>query len=187
MKKLNNKLNNKSKGEQLFMLTLMFTVLLGVFCVTGCGGKKSCESPKCGSEDYVDGTAKGYSIPGCGGLFSSGKGCNTACWPQSCKIVTFSAGEKNEKTGEKEVSKEIACDARYYGDGCLGCGQSEKSCYGGYIKAKDETTDMTGFFWGSSDSGEKIIGCYNGCGGCVGTDGIGGYTMMELESLTEVD
>ena len=186
MKNLKKKLNSRSKSEQFFMLTLLFVTVLGIFCVTGCGGK-SCETPKCGSQAYLGGTARGGSIPGCGGCLSSGKGCNSACWPQSCKVVNISSDEKDEETDEESVAKITACDTRYYGDGCLGCGQSQKSCYGGCIKVENETDNMNGLFYGSSDSEEKYIGCANGCGGCVGSGGIGGEMINELENITGVN
>lgn len=176
------KLNEKSKVEQLFIVTLMFVALIGVFCITGCGGKKSCETPKCGSGEANE--AYGCSIPGCGGCLSSGSGCNTACWPQSCKYVSFSSSEEDESSGEEKDFKIKACDTRYYGDGCLGCGQSEKSCYYGCIT--DEKEDMKGFFYGSSDKEEKYIGCINGCGGCIGSYGAGSEMIEEIEYMTGV-
>lgn len=185
MKKLEEKINKRSKVEQLFILMLMFVFIIGVFCVTGCGGK-SCETPSCGSEDFGDGTAYGCSIPGLGGILSSGSGCDSACWPQSCKIVSFSGSENDENTNEEDVTKIAACDVRYYGNGCLGCGQQEKSCYSGYIKLKDSQTDLNGFFYGSTDNEEKIMGCYNGCGGCIGSGGMGKYLIEELEYTTGV-
>lgn len=188
-------MNQKSKGEQLFILILMFTALIGVFCLTGCGSKQSCEKPQCGSADFGSGTAVGCSIPGCGGCISSGKGCNAACWPQSCKIVHASEEEiqekideeTNAKTDEKIVTTITACDIRYYdGGGCFGCNQKEKNCYNGCISIKGGSNDMNGIFY-STDSGEKVMGCVNGCGGCIGSGGIGAEMMYELEDITGVD
>ena len=182
--------NEKTKAEQLFIVMLMFAALLGLFCAAGCGGGKSCETPKCGSEDFGNGTVRGCSIPGCGGCLTSGKGCNTSCWPQSCKLITASSSEKNEETGEKDAVKIFACDTRYYAqNGCLGCGQIEKNCYYGCIKNKDssdDSNDASGCFYGSYDSGEKMIGCANGCAGCIPSDGMGIYLVNELEDLTGV-
>ncbi len=178
------KMDNRPKGEQLFILFLMFAALLGAFGVMGCGGQ-SCETPKCGSEDaYIGGKASGCSIPGCGGCLSSGRGCNSSCWPQSCKFVKFT-GEDNED--DTVVQKISACDVQYYGDGCTGCGQSKKSCYTGCVKAEDSSEKMNGFFYGTSDSSEHFIGCTDGCGGCIGTGGILGNTMEEIEQITGVD
>lgn len=68
-----------------------------------------------------------------------------------------------------------------------GCGQSKKSCYTGCVKAEDSSEKMNGFFYGTSDSSEHFIGCTDGCGGCIGTGGILGNTMEEIEQITGVD
>ena len=172
------KLDEKSKCEQLFIVTLMFVALIGVFCVTGCGG--SCATPKCGSEDFNGGTARGCSIPGCGGCLTPERGCNTACWPQECIYVTTS-GETENESGTKEATKIFACDTRYYDGGCLGCGQSEKTCYSGYLAIEDDDSKAQGFFYGGTGKEEKFIGCANGCGGCVGSDYSVAYIIDELE------
>lgn len=184
MKRIKDRLNQKTRGEQLFFLILMVTALFGVLCITGCGGGQSCEKPSCGRENYDGFTVTGCSIPGCGGCLSSGKGCNTACWPQSIKIVSGSIEDDAEDVGES--LKVTGCDTRYYGNGCLGCGQTEKSCYNGCITGKADDTKLNGFFYGSSDSKERIIGCYNGCGGCFGTDSIGAEALWSLESIAGV-
>ncbi len=36
--------------------------------------------------------------------------------------MNISSDEKDEETDEESVAKITACDTRYYGDGCLGCG-----------------------------------------------------------------
>lgn len=178
-------LNKKAKGEQIFILCMFFVLSFGILCVTGCGGK-SCETPRCGKEDIGDGSVIGVSIPGCGGCITPNKGCNSACWPQSCKIVSLSASKAEESAGDELESTLIGCDVRYYGDGCLGCGQQEKSCYNGCIDAEGEK-GMKGFFYGSSDDDEKIIGCANGCGGCVGSEGLGAELIQEIEYWTGVN
>ena len=187
------KLNGKSKGEQLFVLMLMFVALVGMLCVTGCG-RKACETPQCGNEESGGVKVVGCSIPGIGGCLSSGKGCDTACWPQSHKISCLSGEGIDVK----------ACDTRYYGDGCLGCGQVQKSCYVGCgsinLKNKEENEEeyeegyeeeyeeeyyeginAKGIFWGSSDGKEYVIGCKNGCGGCFGT----GHELQSIMYDTE--
>lgn len=74
------KLDEKTKGEQIFILLLILAASAALLCAAGCGGGKSCEKPSCGSEEAPDGTgtARGCSIPGYGGCLSSGKGCNSA-------------------------------------------------------------------------------------------------------------
>ena len=181
------RMNKKTKAEQFFLLTMMFVALLGIFCVTGCGGN-SCETFDCGSEKIGTATAFGCSIPGCGGCLTSGRGCNTACWPQSCKCVTVTDVEEAELNGEYPP-KITGCDTRYYGDGCLGCAQSEKSCYYGVTVDEDESLNAMGCFYGSQGekSKEKMIGYYHGCIGCIKTDGEYISTLEWGESMTEVD
>lgn len=135
---------------------------IGAFCITGCGNKQSCETPKCGSEDFGAGTAIGCSIPGCGGCLTSGEGCNAACWPQACKIVHASAKEKDEETGEKAIAKITACDTRYYDGGgccggCFGCNQKEKNCYTGCIKIKNSSDNMSGFFYSTDLTKRRVM------------------------------
>lgn len=184
LKQLLQKLNKKAKSEQLFVLMIMFITLAGVFCVTGCSGNNSCETPKYGNEESSNLKAIGCSIPGCGGCLSSGSGCNSACWPQSCKIVRGTSNNSSSQTDNNEILKITACDTRYYGNN--GCGQEEKSCYSGCLKLEDSEININGFFYGTSNSEEKFIGCTNGCGGCIGSEGIGALTIDELESITGV-
>lgn len=155
-------------------------------CVTGCGGS-SCETVKCGSDELYGTNAVGISVPGCGGCLTSGKGCDSCLWAQSCKFVSVSGVEESESS-ESEVDFK-GCDIRYYDGGCLGCGQQEKSCYSGCIKveSENENESMNGFIYGSSDGSEKYIGCVNGCGGCVGSDGIGGMLIQEIEYMIGVE
>ncbi len=180
-------LNKKSKGEQLFLVMLLFTLLIGVFCIMGCGGKQSCELPQCGAEKMFDASALGCSIPGCGGCLTSGRGCNCVLWPQSCKLVGVSSGDADEDTDEKEIIRIFGCDIRYFGDGCLGCDQTEKSCYSGCMRLKDDSDNINGIFFGSSESDEILIGCANGCGGCIGSDGDGLGLIYDLEYATGVE
>lgn len=176
------KLDKKTKGEQLFFLLLMFALLMGALCVAGCGGQ-SCETPKFGSEEGEDFKAVGCSVPGCGGCISSGKGCNTVLWPQSCKISngTYSGGGTE---GEGCIT---SVDTRYYGDGCLGCGQMQKSCYVGFVNWDIEGTKVKGALYGTSDGEEHLAGCYNGCAGCVGTGNMFGKYIYELEKYEGID
>ncbi len=183
-------MNKKTKLEQFFILVIMCIGVFGIFALSGCGGGKSCETIKCGSEEYMGGTATGVSIPGCGGCLSSGKGCNSCLWPQSCKISCASwEGDENTNSNE-ESSKDKAsikgCDTRYYGDGCLGCGQREKTCYSGCINMTSGEDKVNGFFYGGTGREEKIIGCANGCGGCVADGNIGAEILDELEYVEEI-
>ncbi len=182
-------MNNKSKLEQFFILMIACVGLFGLFALAGCGGK-SCETIKCGSTEFMGGKASGISIPGCGGCLSSGKGCNSCLWPQSCKI---SCGSWNEEYTDEEGNTKTdtatikGCDTRYYGDGCLGCGQGEKTCYSGCININYEQQKLNGFFYGSSDEAEKFIGCSNGCGGCVADDNVGASTLGLMEDAEGIN
>lgn len=183
-------MNGKSKLEQLFVLIIFSISVLGVFLLSGCGGGKSCEKPKCGNEEFYGGETTGVSIPGCGGCLSSGKGCNSCLWAQSCKVSC--AKWENSYTDDSgkemtEVASVKGCDTRYFGDGCLGCAQQEKSSYLGYITYNEEGESLKGFFYGSSDSEEKFIGCNNGCGGCVADGGIGSEMLKEMETVEGIN
>lgn len=175
----------KSKGEKMFGVSLLGIALFGLMCLTGCGGN-ACETPKCGSEDYSDITVSGCSIPGPGGCLTFGHGCNLACWPQACKI---SKATEIDDNGDKKDNI-LMCDSVYYGGGCLGCDQSQKSCYTGCGKiVVDENVgnskNYSGCFLGKNEAGkynEKWIGC----GGCMDTDGEMGRHMHKIEELEEI-
>ena len=177
------KWNEKNKAEHLFILMLMFAIAFGTLCITGCGGN-SCETIKCGSGEVYGGKATGISIPGCGGCITSGRGCDSCLWAQSCKFVSLSdTGEENSEGSFN------GCDVRYYDGGCLGCGQQEKSCYAGCIKNSSDSASesMNGIIYGSSDGSENFIGCAGGCGGCVASDGVGAILIDEIEYVTGVE
>lgn len=176
------KLDSRTKGEQLFILLLMYVIFISGVCIAGCGGQ-SCESLKYGSEEGDGFKAAGCSIPGFGGCLSFEKGCNSACWPQSCKISngTYSGEGTNDKGCVTSL------DMRYYGDGCFGCGQSQKSCYVGLVNWNIENMEAKGIFYGSSDKTEHVAGCYNGCIGCMETADIFGQYMYQMERLEGID
>lgn len=184
MSKIKDKLNKKSKGEQLFILIISCMALFGLLCVSGCGGQ-SCETPQCGSRSEAGISAKGCSIPGLGGILSSGKGCNSPLWAQSCKT---SCGTVKDETSD-DGGCIWACDTRYYGGGCgcLGCGQSDKSCYSSCVNWTEGDTKAKGIFYGTSDSGEHVLGCYNGCAGCVGSDTEFLDVIRSLETMEGID
>lgn len=174
-------MNRRTKTEQFFILMLLCVGVFGIFALSGCGGGQSCETPKCSS----DGEVTGVSIPGCGGCLSSGKGCNSCgncLWAQSYKI---SCGNWEDEDEDISASV-IGCDARYYAGGCLGCGQDENSCYSGCVNAEGDDDEIHGFFYGSSNDEEKVIGCYNGCGGCTADGGIGGDLLYDMELRTGI-
>lgn len=188
------KLNEKSKIEQFFIIMLMFVALMAMFCLTGCGGCGGCETIKCKSQDKTF----GLSIPGCGGILTSGKGCNVPIWPQSIKCVSSKkqwGGNEDESDSDSDDNVTIhnlrACDVRYYGGGCfgcLGCDQDQKSCYQGCAKLKDDTENTKEIFIGTTNVSEQvdngkelIIGFSNGCVDIKYLDN-GGYEMINLRS-----
>ena len=189
LRRVTERMNKKSKKQQLFVLLMLCIGIFGVLCLTGCGGG-TCEKPKCNTEENTVGKVSGCSIPGCGGCLTPEKGCNTSCWAQSCKCISFSGneeqqGENVDRENDKSQGCIKACDIKYYGDGCLGCGQKEKSCYYGVGEYKNGEDEKKGFFYGNSDGG-NIIGCSGGCVSCIGT----GKTQLEslnwLEFVTGV-
>lgn len=182
-------MNNKSRREQFFILIIACIGVFGLFVLSGCGGN-SCETLRCGREEYRGGNTMGISIPGCGGCLSSGKGCDSCLWPQSCKISCaeweegYADSDNNLITNNANIK---GCDNRYYGGGCLGCGQVEKSCYLGCININIGDDKLHGFFYGTTDKDEKIMGCSNGCGGCVADGNIGSDILYEMESVEGID
>lgn len=137
-----------------------------------------------GSEEYGNGSISGCSIPGPGACITAGHGCNSACWPQSCKISKMSENEDNI----------TMLDSVYYGGGCFGCfgcEQSKKSCYTGCGKVEGNGNisgggTYSGCFYGKIDASkrsEKVFGCGNGCAGCVETEGEFGQYVHIIEEI----
>ena len=172
------KIDKRTKREQFFVLMLLCIGAFTFFCISGCSGQ-SCEKVSCEREKLDGGEIKGCSIPGCGGCFTSGKGCNSCLWPQSCKWISGKAvDEESETKGSVKIS---GCDIRYFGDGCLGCGQEEKSCYAGCMNSQSDGAEVNGFVYGSTDKGEYTIGEDNGESGCVNSYGQGLKMLQKLE------
>lgn len=208
IKKLEEKLNQKSRMEQIFLMGLICIGIFGLICLTGCGGEK-CETVQCSTESEENVDVGVYSIPGCGGCLTSGRGCDSCLWPQSCKYISVkgesggeatdnkestSASDETDTTNDETDASEAfptesgtlrGCDTRYYGNGCLGCGQEEKSCYFGYVNLKGNDEYQKGIFYGDSDKGERLIGCTNEGSGCVSTDDGGASIFDWIETLME--
>ena len=177
-------MEREPRMKQFFVLILLSVFCFGLLCISGCGGT-SCETIKCGSYEDGDSYAKGISVPGCGGCFTSGRGCDSCLWSQSNKITCASIKEGAGVTGNLEKIQLVGCDTRYYDGGCLGCGQREKSCYSGVYTTN---TENWGIFIGSTDSGEKYLGCTDGCGGCyAANDPVLGETLQVMEIIEEID
>ena len=175
------KWNEKTKGEQMFILCMLFMLALGLVCITGCGGS-SCEKPKCASEEDGGVSVKAVSVPGCGGCITSEKGCDSILWPQSCKLITYS-----NDAGEGEDGCFIGCDIRYFGDGRFGCGQREQSCYNGCACIEGENGVKGCFYGDTEDNDETIIGCAGNGGGCKDGNGISFDLIYYIESALGVE
>ncbi|MCM1266827.1 MAG: hypothetical protein NC302_02900 [Bacteroidales bacterium] len=181
--------NAKSKSEQVFLMMLLSVGCLCAVILTGCGGK-SCETIKCNSVNEDGLVITGISVPGCGGCLTSGEGCNSCLWAQSYKCVAGSESEEvEEEDGNTSTDRMrvIGCDARYYGGGCAGCEQKQKSSYVGCVNQKDSAGKTSGCFYGSSDKEEKLIGCRKGSGGCAGSDGLGRLGLDIMEEGTKIE
>ncbi len=175
-------MDKKPKREQFFLVLLMFAAVVTLFCLTGCGGA-ACETPDCGNVNAEGISGHGCSIPGCGGCLSSGSGCDSSCWAQSVKCVS---GSVEDDTDDFKV---CGCDIRYFGDGCLGCNQTEKYTYTGFMSGNIDNGSDSGCFCfsGSSEKKERYMGCVNGCFECNDSDYAGGEALSILEILTGVD
>ena len=165
-------MNRKKRVEQLFILTVMTMGCFGLLCVSGCGGD-GCECVKAGAEWDAETKVVGASIPGCGGLLSSGKGCDSPIWSQATKVMA----------GCSESGCVLGCDNQYFGEekGCLGCSKSAdmKSCYSG-ISITD--SDNWGIFIGGTDSKARALGCNGGKSGCEISENILEDDLKDLEN-----
>ena len=178
-------MDKKNKSEQLFLLIIIGVVLFGAIVLTGCGGK--CERIRCESEEHNGIEEKVVSIPGCGGLLGCEKGCGSTLWAQSIRYVYAEMDDTYDLNGETRGGKGcvLGCDIRYLGDGCGGCGKTEKSSYTGFISLEGDGEGMKGCFKGSSDSEEVFLGYFDsGCVTC-GEDGYAGGLMIHGIEIAE--
>lgn len=185
------KMNERSKGEQLFFMMLVLTGMLGVFCLVGCGGCigdclgcgdcSKCEMPKLKCETG-DGCMIGCSIPGCGGVLTPGKGYGCAAWPQSIKTVV-GCHDSEERYYESNY-KIFSCDSEYYEkSGCCNTNDRTDNCIGGLECSKREPYDSNektdkfcGLTCGDGSSAKKY-GCANGCIGCFEVGKLDTYNL----------
>lgn len=214
------KMDGKSKKEQLFILLAIFVCAFGIMCLTGCGGClgclcdacdcecMDCQAPKCSSDkrEFSDGVEKinGCLVPGCGGIFTSGAGCNCALWPQACLYVKDELVCIDEDGKENDNKFEFSgCDIQYYSGGCgscLGCSScfttegKLKSCYCGradfYKEVEMNGNEYVGCvrFIGDTSRKEAAIECA-GCMGCVKCSDFHDfyYELLEFESEADLD
>ena len=171
----------RSKLENAFIMSSLFICGIGVLCITGCG-EQSCETVQCGSYEEEGLSIKGISIPGCGGCFSSGSGCDCAVWSQSIKISFGTIEQENDGSNAEKV-KILGCDDKFYGKkDIFGCDTSEKSAYSGIYLGG---CDNSGCFFGGTDSEEKNIGCIEGEWGCGTIDEKGNSYVLDLFEIYE--
>lgn len=181
------KINDKSKIEQIFMLIILEIVLFFMLCVSGCGGDSSCEGIGCVTKEIGDGTVDVVSVPGLGGICSSGKGCDSVLWAQSCKWIDGEwTVEETEESDYYEKADVSGCDVVYYGS-CLGCGTAKKSCYVAQVDVTINENSIKGLTYGMSEGDEKVIGSVNGASGCVESEGIGYYLINSIEEYLGVE
>lgn len=152
-----NKLNQKSKGEQLFILVALCTLFFGMMMISGCGGG-NCVTPKCALKcsgpRYV-----GCQVPGCGAL----TGClDCALMPEGVKAFAFSA----ESSGtEVQIS---ALGEVYNSGSCGGCTSKLNGCYVGCVKIQVEGEKAKERLIGGAST-QMGGGCFVGCFGCMPT------------------
>lgn len=141
---------NRKKSKEMFILFMGCLMCCMALCVMGCIGNRPCQKAGCVSV----GGEKIVVVPGCGGITTSGWGCNTSCWPQSFGCYTSKYGCQSCGAG---------CYNQYYGSkGCIGCGNTSK---GNYVAFAVGTREV-GFGFGCGDCDGCVVGCdrYNGCG-----------------------
>ena len=168
--------NEKSKGEQFFLLMMICTVVVGFFCLSGFY-VSDCETPQFAKEDG----AIGCSLPGCGSCDNNCDGESTLCEGCFC-----AESYKCVCVNSSDISL-VGCDERYMLTDCEGC-HSERSCYCGYLSDKTEENPYCGIYYGdtSPDSDERLIGCADGCFVCMPTT-LGGDLLEEVEEFLEID
>lgn len=200
-------MERKTKIEQVFVISICFMIVFIIFCATGCGDNgKSCEVPRCGTESGDGYALLGVSIPGCGGILTSGQSCGgCGLWSQAIKCTGGYADigkvPKKIKYEEKDingntVTKEkveydtkklliLTLDDRYYEDeGCGACSSPRaRACYG--TAAVSGPTDWLVAF--GYPSRELSVGCGSGCGACAATARPGAYLIDLTERITEIN
>lgn len=149
-----NKLNQKSKGEQLFILVALCTLFFGMMMISGCGGG-NCVTPKC-AIDCSGPKYLGCRVPGCGALTNC---LDCALMPEGVEAFAFSAEDKY-------TTAQIAALGEVYNSShCKGCNSKSQGCYVGCIKTEAIKTEEKACYIGGAST--KIGGgCFVGRYGC---------------------
>ena len=166
-------MKKQTKIKQFFILLLISVFAFTMLCAAGCGNRKeqSCEGISCNSNCNEKNSLVGFSVPCCGGLFSSGKGwgCDT-CGLWSQRIIGFT-GAMTTGTDSKGNNKStfiIGLDNHYYQT--EGCNRNEmKSCHALATAGGDNWLIALG-----KPDGELYLGCIDGScgfGACSGGPG----------------
>lgn len=199
-------MEKKSEIERFFVLLMGVMVCFIIFCATGCGdGGKSCELPQCGTDFDNGNHLVGVSIPGCGGILTSGKSCGgCGLWSQAIKCsggyIDVDKTPKKVQVEEVDVNGNVvsrekiesetkscvllSLDDRYYEDeGCGACSSYRaRACYG-FVGAKGPTDWLVAVGYPSR---EISVGCGSGCGACSTTDRIGAQFIYITEEATDI-
>ena len=163
-------MNNKSKGEKLFILCTIIIASFAIVCLTGCSG--SCFGCTIGCDKSEMGCVSGVG--------SDSDGCASS---DSCKS-TFSCIDF-EAPFDDDSGKVLLLSCESQEDGCGG----ESSCYNGTYCGGCSSCGTCGIFWGNSedyDVDESEIGCINGCVTCGDSEGFWSYILENIYYLTDL-
>ena len=157
-------MNNKSKGEKLFIIAALFAICFAILCFTGCSG--SCMGCTIGCENSEGGCASGI---GCGS-----DGCLSS---DSCMATLNCVDFQEPYDDDSGDVLLISCATQE-----SGCG-GEDGCYNGLYLGSCSSCGTFGMFCGSEEDynlEEFNIGCIDGCFACGDTEGIWGYLLENL-------
>ena len=157
-------MNEKTKGEKLFIVLSLSVVCVLFFCLAGCSG--SCFGCSIGCEKNEGGCASGVAHE------SEGCGSDDSCI-SSFNCVDF---EEPYDDGSGEVLL-LSCET--VEDGCGG----KSGCYNGLFCGGCNACGTCGIFFGENDGDdveETMIGCMDGGFACGDTEGIWAYLLNSL-------
>lgn len=148
-------MNNKSKGEKIFILGILFAACFAMFCLTGC--KVACAgcTVACDNSDI-----------GC----TSGLGCLSEGVASEDSCISTNGCVDFEAPYDGESGKVYLTSCEYVEEGCDGT----TGCYNGTFCGGCGACGTCGIFWGYIEGygeDESEIGCIRGCASCDDTDG----------------
>ena len=163
-------MNNKSKGEKLFILCTIIIASFAIVCLTGCSG--SCFGCTIGCESNEGGCASGL------GYVSDGCGSEDSC------ISTFNCVDFEEPYDD-DSGNVLLLSCETTEDDCGGT----SGCYNGLYCGGCSSCGNCGIFFGEIDGydvDETNIGCIDGCIACGDTDGIWAYLLDRLYNVLDL-